>query len=256
VIAPVFDAPLLLVEGEKRVLVAADLHLGLEHELWLGGVSIPSQTEKILARLQGFLAEIKPDRLLLLGDIKHNVPKTSWQERREIPEFLRRLSARVLVEIVPGNHDSNLADMAPPGVRVRPSSGFVLDNVGYFHGHTWPDEKVMRADSLVTGHLHPAVRLADPLGRSPARPVWAKARLRSEAVEEHYGFASGNEIIIAPAFNILCGGLPLNEPVEEMRGPLLTIVDLEGARLYLLDGTDLGTLAEIKAAQRNMAVYR
>ena len=92
-IAPIFDTTLLLVEGKERVLVAADLHLGLEHELWLGGVSIPSQTEKILARLQGYVAEIVPDRLLLLGDLKHNVPKTSWQERREIPDFLRRLSA-------------------------------------------------------------------------------------------------------------------------------------------------------------------
>ena len=112
-IAPVFGAPLLLAEGKERILVAADIHLGLEHELWLGGVSIPSQTEKILARLLGYVAETVPDRLLLLGDLKHNVPKTSWQEKREIPDFLRRLSARVKVEVVPGNHDSNLMDMAP-----------------------------------------------------------------------------------------------------------------------------------------------
>jgi uncharacterized protein len=249
-ILPVFDAPLILAEGEERVLVAADLHLGLEYELWQGGVCIPSQTEKILAALSGFLAEIKPDRLLLLGDIKHNVPRTSWQEKREIPKFLRELCAQVIVEIVPGNHDSNLADMAPLGVRMRPSSGFVLDGVGYFHGHTWPDEKVMRADSLVAGHLHPAVRLHDHLGNSPSRPVWAKTRLLSEAVQEHYGFAMDSEIIIAPAFNILCGGLPLNEPVDDLRGPLLAMADWEGARLYLLDGTDIGTLAEIKAAQR------
>jgi hypothetical protein len=249
-ISPVFDAPILLAEGEERILVAADLHLGLEHELWLGGVSIPSQTEKILALLLGFLAEIKPDRILLLGDIKHNVPRTSWQEKREIPKFLRRLCARAIVEIVPGNHDSNLVDMAPLGVRVRPSSGFVLDGVGYFHGHTWPDEKVVRAKSLVAGHLHPAVRLADPLGRSPSRPVWARTRLMSASVEEHYGFAADGEIIIAPAFNILCGGLPLNEPVDGQRGPLPAMADFEQARLYLLDGTDLGLLAEIKAAQR------
>lgn len=249
---PVFDAPLLLVQGEERVLVAADLHLGLEHELWLGGVSIPSQTEKILASLLGFLEEIKPDRLLLLGDIKHNVPRTSWQEKREIPEFLRRLCDRVAVEIVPGNHDSNLADMAPQGVRMRSSSGFVLDGVGYFHGHTWPEERVLRAKSLVTGHLHPAIRLFDPLGRSFSRPVWAKARLSSCAVEEHYGFSNDCEIVVAPAFNGLCGGLPLNEPVEEMRGPLLAMADWERARLYLLDGTDLGTLEEIKRAQRKI----
>jgi len=249
-ISPVFNAPLLLVEGEERILVAADLHLGLEYELWQGGVSIPSQTEKILAALLDFLAKIKPDRLLLLGDIKHNVPRTSWQEKREIPEFLRELCALVLVEIVPGNHYSNLADLAPQGARVRPSSGFVLDGVGYFHGHTWPDEKVMRAKALVAGHLHPTIRLRDPLGRSPSRPVWARTRLVSQAVQEHYGFARDSEIIIAPAFNILCGGLPLNEPVEEMRGPLLAMADWEKARLYLLDGTDLGTLREIKAVQR------
>jgi uncharacterized protein len=249
-ISPVFDAPLLLAEGEERVLVAADLHLGLEHELWLGGVSIPSQTEKILTRLLGFLAEIKPDRLLLLGDIKHNVPRTSWQEKRELPEFLRRLCDRAVVEIVPGNHDSNLADMAPQGARVRSSSGFVLDGVGYFHGHTWPDEKVMRAKALVAAHLHPAIRLADPLGHPSSRSVWARTRLLSSAVQEHYGFARDSEIIIAPAFNHLCGGLPLNEPVEEMRGPILAMADWESARLYLLDGTDLGTLAEIKSGAK------
>jgi uncharacterized protein len=249
-ISPVFDAPILLVEGEERVLVAADIHLGLEHELRLGGISIPSQTDKILARLLGFLAEMKPDRLVLLGDIKHNVPKTSWQERTEVPRFLHRLGSEVRVEVVPGNHDSDLADMAPLGVRVRPSTGFVLDGVGYFHGHTWPEERVMRADRLVSGHLHPAIRLPDPLGHPTARPVWAKAHLLSGAVEEHYGFSCDCEIIIVPAFNHLCGGLPLNEPVEDPRGPLLAMADWDRARLYLLDGTDLGPLVEIKAAQR------
>lgn len=248
-IAPVFDAPLLLVEGEERVLVAADLHLGLEHELWLGGVSIPSQTEKILTRLLGFLAELKPDRLLLLGDIKHNVPKTSWQEKREVPDFLHRLSSRAKVDIVPGNHDSNLADMAPLGVRVRPSSGFVLDGVGYFHGHTWPDEKVLRASLLVAGHLHPAVSLPDPLARPVSRPIWVRSRLLPEQTLHHYGLETENEIIMIPAFNFLCGGLPINLPVEDMRGPLLSLVDWEGARLFLLDGTELGSLAGIKATQ-------
>lgn len=250
-IQPVFNAPLLLVEGEQRILVAADLHLGLEFELWLGGVSIPSQTPKILARLRQHLEEIRPDRLLLLGDVKHNVPKTSWQERREIPEFLRALSRDVKVEIVPGNHDSNLADMAPLGVQIRPSSGYVLDGVGYFHGHTWPDEKVMRAGLLVAGHLHPAVRLKEPIGSALTRPVWARAPLLPDVVQKQYGIAAEAELIIVPAFNELCGGLPLNEPDEELRGPLLTMANLDCTRIFLLDGTNLGLLAEIKSAEKN-----
>ena len=248
-ISPVYDAPLLLVEGRERVLVAADLHLGLEHELQLCGISIPSQTEKILIRLLGYIDRIKPDRLVLLGDVKHNVPRTSWQEKREIPRFLSRLAARVAVDVVPGNHDSDLADMAPMGVQVRPSSGFVQDNVGYFHGHTWPDEKILSAGLLVAGHLHPAVSLPDPLARPVTRPIWVRSRLLPEQTRLHYGLEAENELIIIPAFNFLCGGLPINLPVEDMRGPLFSLVDWEGARLFLLDGTELGSLAGIKATQ-------
>jgi len=248
-ISPVYDAPLLLAEGEERVLVAADLHLGLEHELHLCGISIPSQTEKILHRLIEHIDQVKPDRLVLLGDIKHNVPRTSWQEKKEIPRFLSRLAARVAVDVVPGNHDSDLADMAPPGVQVRPSTGFVQDGVGYFHGHTWPDEKILRAGLLVAGHLHPAVSLPDPLTRPVSRPIWIRSRLLPEKTLHHYGLEAENEIIIIPAFNFLCGGLPINLPVEDMRGPLLSLMDWQGARLFLLDGTELGSLAGIKATQ-------
>jgi uncharacterized protein len=247
-ISPVYGAPLLLAEGEERVLVAADLHLGLEHELRLCGITIPSQTEKILSRLLAALEEIKPDRLLLLGDVKHNVPRTSWQEKREIPRFLNCLASRVPVDIVLGNHDGDLADMAPLGVRIRPSSGFVLDGVGYFHGHTWPDEKIIRAESLVAAHLHPAISLPDPLSRPRAKPVWARGRLLGDATAQHYGLELEREIIIAPAFNSLLGGLPLNEKRDDLRGPLPSLVDWKSARIFLLDGTELGTLSGVKAA--------
>ena len=256
-ISPVFGAPLLLIEGKKRILVASDLHLGLEYELWQSGISIPSQTEKILQRLQNHLARIAPDRLLLLGDVKHNVPRTSWQEKREVPEFLHRLSEEVPVEIVPGNHDGGLADMAPPGVRVRASSGIVLDGVGYFHGHTWPDVGVLQADLLVCAHLHPAIRLKDPLGCSFTRRVWARGPRACEGAHDQeahgrvgkvLGAPPPSEIIIMPAFNDLCGGLALNEPCDEKRGPILSLPDMDRLRIYLLDGTDLGLLGEIKAA--------
>lgn len=67
-----------------------------------------------------------------------------------------------------------------------------------------------------------------------------------EAVEEHYGFSAWTEIVVAPVD--LCGGLPLNEPVEDIRGPLLAMADIEAARIYLLDGTDIGLLADVRAA--------
>jgi len=251
--APVFGEPLLLVEGKERVLVAADLHLGLEYELWLGGISIPSQTKKALKRLKGALASIKPDRLLLLGDVKHNVPRTSWQERKEIPSFLRSLAEEVRLDIVPGNHDGGLADLAPSGSRVHLPSGLIIDGVGYFHGHTWPDREILKAELIVAGHIHPAVRLKDPIGSSPNRKVWARAALSMDSLRQQYGCniftdTSAPEMVIVPAFNDLCGGLPLNEPVEDERGPIPTLAEMDDARLFLLDGTNLGKLRDIRLA--------
>lgn len=248
---PVFGEPLLLVEGNESILVAADLHLGLEYEMWLGGISIPSQTEKILKRLKRSLAEVKPDRLLLLGDVKHNVPRTSWQERKEIPRFLKALAQDISVDIVPGNHDAGLADLAPQGTRVHLSSGLVIDGVGYFHGHTWPDRALLSAELLVAGHIHPAVRLKDPLGCSCNRRAWARAALSPAAIERQYGtVASAPEMVIVPAFNDLCGGLPLNEMCEDERGPIPTLADMNDARIFLLDGTDLGRLRCIRSARK------
>ncbi len=252
---PIFGEPLLLVEGVERVLVAADLHLGLEYELWLCGISIPSQTEKTLTRLKRSLSEIKPDRLLLLGDMKHNVPKTSWQERKEVPRFLSVLAEDVRVDIVPGNHDVGLADLAPLGSRVHPSSGIVIDGAGYFHGHTWPDRKLLSAELLVAGHIHPAVRLKDPLGSSRNRKAWVRATLSQAAVERQYGpelrpGTPAPEMVVVPAFNDLCGGLPLNETNEDERGPILTLADMADARIFLLDGTDLGRLRNIRSAYK------
>lgn len=247
-VVPIFNAPLLVVERDLKVLVAADIHLGLEYELWLCGASIPSQTDRILERLKSYLKVVNPDRLVLLGDTKHNVPRTSWQEKQEVPSFLRSLSQEVEVDLVPGNHDGGLADLAPPGTRVMPSSGYVLDGVGYFHGHTWPDSALFSSDLLVAGHIHPAVRLRDPLGHCVTRPAWARVPISAPALVAQYSLnLPATEMVIVPAFNDLCGGLSLNETNEDGHGPILNMVEIDRARIYLLDGTDLGCLGAIKA---------
>jgi uncharacterized protein len=245
-ISPVFEIPLLLVEFDSKVLVASDLHLGLEYELWLNGMSIPSQTEHLLRNLRNYLKDIKPDFLVLLGDVKHNVPRTSWQEKREVPNFLEALSQDARIEVVPGNHDVGLDEIAPPDVKVHSSSGMVLDNIGYFHGHTWPAKKLLESRALIAGHIHPAVKLRDPLGYTITRPVWIRSNVLSGVAEKQYGQKIPYlEIILVPAFNYLCGGMPLNASSEEERGPILAMSNLEQARVYLVDGTDLGHLKEI-----------
>jgi metallophosphoesterase superfamily enzyme len=152
----------------------------------------------------------------------------------------------VEVEVVPGNHDGGLAELLPPGLKMHPPAGFVLDGVGYFHGHTWPHPSLLKAEELVAGHIHPSIRLSDPLGVSWNEQVWVRTTTSKEAVHLQYREEMPTPgLIILPAFNPLSGSLPLNTSGETDRGPILRLAELALARMYLLDGTDLGDLKSI-----------
>ncbi len=267
--------PALLLEASDRILMASDLHIGLEHELSKMGISLPNQAERILGSLLSLVEEHRPNRVVLLGDIKHAVPITSFQERREIPRFFSRLLEEVeAVDVVRGNHDANLQQILPEGVAIHPSRGFLLEEdgcrVALLHGHAWPYPRLLTADLLLMGHNHPTVLLRTPSGVRLSQRVWVKGRCDGSKLAEAYlnqrgvktpenprevfkerlGFEIGDpEMILFPAFNDLLGGLPINaESPKSLLGPLLRTgaVDVENFEVYLLDGTYLGKVSFLR----------
>ncbi len=252
IINPLLDEPALVVENSIRTLAVADIHLGIEWSLYYSGICIPSQVEKRKRRLDDYIKKVKPERIVLLGDIKHNVPQTSWQEKQEVPGFLENLASLARVDIVPGNHDGDIESLVPGNVKVHDMRGFVLDGVGYFHGHTWPGTELLCASHVVMSHNHPAIRFTDSLGHAVSEPAWIRTHFLEKAIREHYGDIGDwrdPEVIIMPAFNELCGGIPFNESVhEELLGPVFAnrAIELEEATAYLLDGTNVGTVGKIK----------
>lgn len=250
-ISPLLNEPALVVENTFKTLVIADIHLGIEWELYNSGFSIPSQVEKRMKRIREYIKKVKPERIVLLGDIKHNVPVTSWQEKQEVPAFLKELAAFAPVDIVPGNHDGDIENLVPENVTVHDMKGFVMDNMGYFHGHTWPSVELFSASYIIMSHNHPTIRFTDTLGHAVSEEVWIRTHFIEKNIREHYGDIKwGNpEVIIMPAFNELCGGIPFNESLhEELLGPVFAnhAIELEKARAFLLDGTDLGTIGSIR----------
>ena len=266
--------PALLVEGEERLLLASDFHLGIEYELGKMGISIPYQTERIMEELLGLVREHRPDRLVLLGDIKHGVPITSFQEKREIPRFFNALLEEVeSIDVARGNHDANIQNLVPEEVEIHPSRGFVVGGepqVAVLHGHAWPYPRLMAADLIVMGHNHPTVILNTPLGVRVTRRVFVRGSIDPERVatallgqegggfkgdplggfRERYGGKVGEpQMIIMPTFNDLMGGLPVNsEAPRSLLGPLFRseTVDVEDFDVYLLDGTYLGKIGFLR----------
>lgn len=249
---PIPDEPALLVEGSDRSLVVADLHVGIEYDLLQGGISVPTTTQTQLDHLLRLIRQESVDRLIFLGDVKHGVPRTSRQEQRELPGLFESLLDLVEVEVVPGNHDPGLESIVPRDVRIHPSKGAAIDGIGYLHGHTWPAPDILRQDDMVVAHNHPTIRLVDDLGHALNKVAWIRTHLNPEPLEEHYGEILGwsdPSVIVVPAFNDLCGGQPFNEArQQDLLGPLFYsgAISIEEAEAYLLDGTRLGRIADLR----------
>ena len=239
-IQPVYGIPALKA-GDSFVI--SDLHIGVETHLMRKGFHIASRTEDMYQCIIDNADDCS--RLIVVGDVKDAVPGSSKQEYREIPHFFERLLERFdEVMIVRGNHDTNIEEFLPDGVRVRPSTGVVVDGVGYIHGHTWPSASTMKCQTLVMAHEHPAVMFRDGVGKQTTEPCWVRGKFISggDRYEEY-----PESFIVIPAFNRMLGGSPMNIVNGAFLGPIMNndYLDLENARMYLLDGIDLGKRSDI-----------
>ncbi len=268
----------LIKNGKTITLLIADPHLGWETSLQEKGIHVPSQTPKILNKLTAIITKYKPQQLVILGDVKYTVISSEMGEWHDIPDFFAKLQSYVGdIAIVRGNHDANIEPLLPENVRLLPATGTVIGDIGVFHGHKWPSPTLLSCKTLVMGHLHPVVVFRDPIGFKITRQVWMRVNCNSEALakillqkhnvkikgtvaetlKKHYNIRlKAKEIFIMPSFNDFLGGRPVNETrprkeigSEALIGPVLRseAVDVDNSELYLLDGTYLGTLNQLRS---------
>lgn len=244
-IQPIHDVPALRVNNSVAI---GDLHIGVETHLFRKGFHLESRTWNMYDAIMDMDDDIS--RLIVIGDVKDSVPGSSRQEYREIPDFFEKLLERFdIIDVVRGNHDTNIEEFLPRRVRVSPASGLVVDDVGFVHGHTWPSDKVMRSSALVMAHNHPTVMFMDDIGRTSTEPCW----LRGGFVETSEKYLTlPKTFIVIPAFNRMLGGSPINVRNESLLGPILNsdIVDLDNAHIFLMDGIDLGTRKSLMIENR------
>jgi len=270
---------LLLRRQTERMLIIADLHIGWEVALAQEGIHVPSQTPKMLNKLLKLIDMCKPSSLLFLGDVKHTIAKVELEEWQDIPDFFETLIKKVNeVKVILGNHDGNLEPLLPEKVKILPSTGLAVGDLGFFHGNAWPAPELLACRSLVMGHVHPTVAFRDPLGFRITAQVWVKAKLNTEKLARAFLKSLGvkieantdliellrqhsnvrmkaSKLFIMPCFNDFLGGRPINRSgldryprSIEYLGPVLRSggVDLDNAETYLLDGTFLGSIIQLR----------
>ena len=227
---------------DESALILSDLHSGVEAEMLRGGVWVPNRSTGRTEKVLKLIKQTKSKRLILLGDVKHQVPHNSKQQRTDLEQFFMAVNRVAKVEIVPGNHDGGLEDIIPSDVKFHKSDGFVIGEIGMVHGHAWPSQEVMNSKILVMGHEHPALSFRDRLDKLHSEPCW----LRAPMLEHERYDKVPEQLIVMPAFGELAGRTMNREPLKGL-GPVLRngLADLAKARVETLEGLDFGELGNL-----------
>jgi putative SbcD/Mre11-related phosphoesterase len=190
-------AAIFLEDEGRKYIIVSDLHIGLEADLLTKGITVsPNLVSNMVAELLGLIKSEHADGIILLGDIKHTVGAISRQEWSDVPLFLKELSAKAEVYLVPGNHDSNIEQLVPVNVNMTTSKGMTLDDTLLVHGHSMPSDVRARVNRIVMGHIHPVFLKRGSVINGER--VWLYIQARKEAIFAEKGIL---DIVVAPTFN-------------------------------------------------------
>jgi uncharacterized protein len=238
------DGPAVVIENEERILVIADLHFGIEADLAAHGLHFRSRSEARLERAMKTIETADPDRLVLLGDIKHSIPSLTWQEYYEMPKILESLRQLVPLVVLPGNHDIGIERFLRDG-EIRPREGAVIDGVGYLHGHTYPAPE-LSGHLLVVGHHHPLLSLRDEVGCALQSPAYIRADVDAIRLGMKGDKTARTRALFVPAFNEIAG-YDVSRIINDPFSPISRCMDADGAEIILADGTYMGLLKVLES---------
>ena len=197
---------LCLYLRKEKILVLADTHIGYEEALNKRGVLIPRfQFKEIIGRLEKILDKVKPDKIIINGDIKHEFGTISEQEWRHALRLLDFLSKHCKeIVLIKGNHDTILGPIAKKR-NVKVVDSFKVKDVLILHGHKVPKE-LKGVKTIIIGHEHPAVSLKEE-SRIEIYKCFLKGKFKRKV------------LIVQPSFNLVTEGTDVLK--EKLLSPFL-----------------------------------
>ncbi len=225
-----------------NVLIIADVHIGYEEALNKQGVLIPRfQFKEVIKGLEKIFFKLKKedkkvDKVIVNGDLKHEfgtISEQEWRHTLQLLDFLAKHCNEVV--LIKGNHDKILGPIAKKR-NVKVMDYYIIKNkesikklslnkkslkelsikkeplknnkkILVIHGDKLPNDKLLKdIDTIIIGHEHPAVSIAD----------WPRAELVKCFLKGKY---KRKELIVQPSFNLVQDGTDVLK--EKLLSPFL-----------------------------------
>jgi len=198
---------------EEKILIVGDFHLGYEEMLKEKGMLLPRfQLKDVLERLEGILGKVKPEKIIINGDLKHEFGKVlnqEWRDVLKLVDFLLENCGELI--LVRGNHDLFLGPIARKR-EISVVEDYLAGDIFICHGN---EIKETSAKVVVIGHEHPAISLRE-----------------EGKVEKYKCFLVDKEkkLIVMPSFNLLFEGTDVTK--EKVLSPYLK--DVSKFSVYII----------------------
>ena len=235
--------PIMILEGEKKNMIVADIHVGFENNMAVNKIFVGknSTVNESIQELTEIIDLEKPDSVIFLGDVKSSIKSISKNEWDEVPLFFKKIREKCDVTLVPGNHDANIQRLIPDNITMMSSIGMVEENILLTHGHVMPSKNFSHVDKIIMGHLHPVFFQEGSIING--QRVWVSIKTEKENI---FPNKKGEiEITIVPSFNKYFYVTHRKQHKKSISPIINKIKTINKAKIITLDGTIIGNESNI-----------
>lgn len=226
---------LLINENEQKLLVVGDIHIGYGAKESAGVIVNKVLFDGMMKEFELVFSKIgKVDKIVLLGDLKHDFSYLSEEERNGIVNLIDYLETKSdEIIIIRGNHDNYLLSLTSKrGLLVKDC--YFFNSYCFFHGDKAFNEIYdKKIKYWIMGHLHPAINLHE-----------------GNKIEKYKCFLCGKfkdkKVIILPSFSEVSEGME----IRKLNKKLVWNFNLKKFEVYIVSDNlkvvDFGELKKIK----------
>lgn len=140
---------------KKKMLLIADLHIGKSGHFRKNGIPVPGKVNTSNINLvNSLIQKMDVEHLVILGDLFHSNANEEWESFRE----WRNQYSKLQVTLVIGNHDI-LPNALYHSSHVNLFKQLTIAPFHFIHDLNTIDEDRHNGNYILSGHIHPAVKL-------------------------------------------------------------------------------------------------
>jgi uncharacterized protein len=163
---------------DEKILVFGDLHIGYD-DVQMGLIGV--QFKEIIEKLDGIFELVgKVEKIVVLGDLKHEFGGILDSEWREVLKLIDYLEKKGEVILIKGNHDNILKPIVEKR-NIELKEYYKFKDICFMHGDKLFEQCLDGVETLFVSHLHPAINLSDEYKNEKykcfLKGLWKKKRV-------------------------------------------------------------------------------